>query len=108
MHGPDCWILNLGLGQGYRWQIARLDRGEKGGQGRRAIAKRCQDKRYFPFSVEVQESVPLVINKTSHYARGNLQSRGGGQKVSQQCPRVPKTVAVRARLVFPGVAPICA
>src|SRR6266511_2718749 len=56
--------------------------------------------------IEPQQTVDLAVHESRQHARGEPEAAGDGEEVSEHRPGVPEEVAVGARLVLPGVAPV--
>src|SRR3989454_1651997 len=56
--------------------------------------------------IEAQQTVHLAVRESRQHARGEPEAAGDGEEVGEHRPGVPEEVAVGARLVLPGVAPV--
>src|SRR3989475_11700104 len=85
--------------------IDRLERAA-GGRDRGFAANHDQLERDLASRVEPQQTVDLAVHESRQHARGELEAAGDGEEVGEHRPGVPEEVAVGARLVLPGVAPV--
>src|SRR5213593_277197 len=56
--------------------------------------------------IEAQQTVRLAVHESRQHARSEPETAGDGEEVGEHRPGVPEEVAVGARLVLPGVAPV--
>src|SRR5207245_7418979 len=63
---------------------------------------------HFTLGIDIQQAIHVGIDETTHDAGSQTQGGGDGEKVGEESTVVPTEVAVSARLIFPGVAPVSA
>jgi hypothetical protein len=57
--------------------------------------------------IEIKQSVHFDVHESEHDLGGQPRSRRNGQHIRQQRAVVPTEMAIGARLILPGVPPVC-
>src|SRR5258708_10071670 len=63
---------------------------------------------YFRLGIDIQQMIHVGVDEAAYDRGRQTQGSGDGEKVGEHSPVVPAEVAVGARLILPGIAPVSA